>query len=272
MGYALTEIDLSLPAVTERCQRHGGTDIAYLAHHHQRFLTTLETFDRTWDRRRGARVLDVGAHWLHQAVMWRMAGYAVTALDLPLTLELPSVRSLAEAEGIRLLPNADLEHCPALAGVPDDAFDVVLFTEILEHLTFNPVRFWREIHRVLAPGGRIVITTPNYYAWNGRVWHWGRFLTGFGGGLSVDEILGTHTYGHHWREFARKELIRYFGLLSPDFVTVKALTMRNYYPRSGDRVPFAERLFERIPWLRPNLHLEIELVAKRHGIVIEPRW
>jgi len=44
---------------------------------------------------------------------------------------------------------------------PDDHFDVVLFCEILEHLTADPVAALKEIRRVLKPGGRLILTTPN---------------------------------------------------------------------------------------------------------------
>ena len=263
----------SLAELKDLIEGHGATDLDYLAHHFQRFASTLLEFDRSWDRARGIRVLDIGAHWLHQAVLWRRAGYEVTAVDMPITFEFDSVRRLAEAEGIPLVPNADLEHATGLKQLPDDSVDIVLFTEIIEHLTFNPVEFWRQVYRVLAPRGRILITTPNYYAWNGRMWDPKRFLSGFAGGISVDDILGTNTYGHHWREFSRHELIRYFCLLSPDFNTVKAKTMRNYYPAHADSTKrFLGKIFERIPGLRPNLHLEVELACKTHGIVIKPSW
>jgi 2-polyprenyl-6-hydroxyphenyl methylase/3-demethylubiquinone-9 3-methyltransferase len=249
----------------------GGTDIPYLRNHFERFRQTLLEFDRTWDRNRGVRLLDVGAHWLHQSLLWRRAGYQVTAMDLPVTMELSCVQTLARAEQIELIASPDLERADALAQFPDDRFEVIIFAEIIEHLTFNPVQFWKQIYRVLAPGGRIVITTPNYYSWNGRMWDMGRWLTGFGGGISVDEVLATHTYGHHWREFSRKELIRYFCLLSPDFNTIKAKTMRNYYAspdRRSRRV--IQAIFEMFPGLRPNLHLEIELANKSGGIVVQP--
>lgn len=264
---------LSLMELTDLFESHGGTDRDYLAHHYQRFASTLFEFDHSWDKARGIRVLDIGAHWLHQAVLWRRAGYEVTAMDMPVTFEFDCVRSLAESENIPLIPNTDLERAPGLKQLTDDSFDIVLFTEIIEHITFNPVEFWRQVYRVLAPRGRILITTPNYYAWNGRMWDPKRFVTGFAGGISVDGILQTNTYGHHWREFSRRELIRYFCLLSPDFNTVKAKTMRNYYPVPTDsKKRVLGHLMEKIPGLRPNLHLEIELASKTHGIVIEPHW
>jgi SAM-dependent methyltransferase len=43
----------------------------------------------------------------------------------------------------------------------DGTFDLVLFCEVIEHLVADPVHAVREIHRVLEPGGRLVLTTPN---------------------------------------------------------------------------------------------------------------
>lgn len=252
-------------------EQHGGTEEAYLADHYRRFAVTLETFRASWDAK-GGRVLDIGAHWLHQAVMWRQAGFEVTAVDLPGTFVVPSVRSIAQAMDIPLIPCADLEHAGALEAIPDSSMDVVLFTEILEHITFNPIAFWRQVHRILAPGGRIVVTTPNYYSWKGRAWQFARYLRGYGGGIPVDQVLGTHTYGHHWREYSRKEVLRYFQLLSPDFVPLTARLMPSYM---RSKVPWkgaAQWLLDRVPLLRPNLHVEIGLPAKERGIVATPSW
>lgn len=44
---------------------------------------------------------------------------------------------------------------------PDGAFDLVLFCEVIEHLLADPVHALGEIHRVLAPGGVLVVSTPN---------------------------------------------------------------------------------------------------------------
>ncbi|WP_019465412.1 class I SAM-dependent methyltransferase [Dyella japonica] len=250
---------------------HGGTPTDYLDDHYPRFRATLEEFKATWTKP-GKRVLDVGAHWLHQSVMWRQSGFEVIAMDLPGTLQHPSVRSLAGQMDIELLPCPDMEHAHELSALPDDSVDVVLFTEILEHITFNPVGFWRQVHRVLKPGGRILVTTPNYYSWKGRAWQPLRFARGLGGGISVDEVLGKHTYAHHWREYSAREVARYFQLLSPDFSTAKLRLMHTY--RLSD-VPWkrsVQRLLDLCPLLRPNIHAEIELTEKRSGIVATPSW
>src|SRR5262249_21256625 len=43
----------------------------------------------------------------------------------------------------------------------DGTFDVVVFSEIIEHLAINPVWTLAEIHRVLKPNGHLILTTPN---------------------------------------------------------------------------------------------------------------
>src|ERR1700761_5658848 len=47
--------------------------------------------------------------------------------------------------------------------VADDSCDIVMATEVLEHLP-DPVDFLREIHRGLKPDGLVVLTTPDVAA------------------------------------------------------------------------------------------------------------
>src|SRR6185312_3116196 len=118
------------------------------------------------------------------------------------TLDAGIVKDLAALHAITLLRNANLERPAALETLEDDSVDVVLFTEIIEHITFNPVAMWRAIHRVMRPGGTIVVTTPNYYALRGRALAPLRFLRGGGGGLTVDALIGEQTLAHHWKEYS----------------------------------------------------------------------
>ncbi|RME59786.1 SAM-dependent methyltransferase [Candidatus Parcubacteria bacterium] len=77
----------------------------------------------------------------------------------------------------------------------DQAFDLVTFTEVAEHLE-NYRAIIREIYRVLKPGGVILITTPNILNLKSRM----RFLvTGFWsmfGPLHVGETAIESTGGH----------------------------------------------------------------------------
>jgi 2-polyprenyl-6-hydroxyphenyl methylase/3-demethylubiquinone-9 3-methyltransferase len=253
--------------------RAGGTELPYLRSHYARFAATKREFDRTWTEGPGV-LLDVGAHWLHQALLWALDGWRVTAMDLPVTLDAAMVRSLAALHAIRLLPDANLEHPAALEALAADSVDVVLFTEIIEHITFNPVAMWRAIHRVLRPGGTIVVTTPNYYALRGRALAPLRFLSGGGGGLTVDALIGEPTHAHHWKEYSLAELTRYFARLSPDFRIAKRSRLMDYHAEgfvsAAGRTCMA--IESALPFLRPHLHLEIELPEKRSGVIADPVW
>lgn len=59
----------------------------------------------------------------------------------------------------------------------DGSFQFILCSEVIEHLE-NPGKMLSEVHRVLCPGGRVLITTPNHLelqrlVFRGAVW----FLT-----------------------------------------------------------------------------------------------
>ena len=50
----------------------------------------------------------------------------------------------------------------------DASFDAVVAGELIEHLA-RPEQFLKEAHRVLAHGGRLIITTPNRMGWLNRL-------------------------------------------------------------------------------------------------------
>lgn len=64
----------------------------------------------------------------------------------------------------------DAREIPESGELPFDpeSFDVVLATEVFEHL-FRPDEACREVGRVLRPGGSLVITVPNVAYWRRRV-------------------------------------------------------------------------------------------------------
>lgn len=49
---------------------------------------------------------------------------------------------------------------PPFSGISNDEFDLVIAFQVIEHIK-NDSDFLQEIHRVLKPGGKALITTPN---------------------------------------------------------------------------------------------------------------
>jgi len=82
---------------------------------------------------------------------------------------------------------------------PDGSFQLVLCCEILEHLPQDPIHMLAEIHRVLADGGLLLLTTPNAT----RIDNLARMLRGDN---VYEELSGYGTYGRHNREYTVAEL------------------------------------------------------------------
>ena len=71
-----------------------------------------------------------------------------------------------------------------MTGFPDGDFELVTFLEVIEHLD-DPGRAIGELHRVLAPGGYLVVSTPvPGIAWN-LIW---RIWTSLGPGKKWERI------------------------------------------------------------------------------------
>jgi SAM-dependent methyltransferase len=94
----------------------------------------------------------------------------------------------------------------------DGSFDVVVFCEVIEHLLTDPLFALKEIHRVLRPGGGIIVSTPNVARADNVV----RLAQG----LNVyDPYSGYGPYGRHNREYNRHELVSLLQFAGFDVLT-----------------------------------------------------
>jgi SAM-dependent methyltransferase len=59
-------------------------------------------------------------------------------------------------------PNVEFRKqlLPSLAGIPDNSFDFAVSFQVIEHIK-DDLGFLKEIHRVLKPGGQLLLSTPN---------------------------------------------------------------------------------------------------------------
>ena len=75
----------------------------------------------------------------------------------------------AFVEEVTCVDWADGEHIDRICDLNEplpfasDRFDTVILSDVLEHLP-DPAAAWREIARVLAPGGKILMNVPFYYS------------------------------------------------------------------------------------------------------------
>lgn len=91
----------------------------------------------------------------------------------------------------------------------DNFFDIVVFTEVLEHLPQSPFQTIEEIYRVLSPGGHILITTPNIARSINRA----KLLLGKSVTYPLSQVLeqegkGSNIYHRHNREYTTDEVAK----------------------------------------------------------------
>jgi SAM-dependent methyltransferase len=168
----------------------------------------LWRFLHTWGmvKDESGRLLELGAN--PYFITWLLREF--TDLDLVfanyfggpsgLCKQLLELRSRGETQSIPLdyhSFNLEEEAFP----FETSSFEVVVFCEIIEHLLMNPLHCLREIHRILVPGGLLVLSTPN-------VSRLGNVLSMVEGVNIYDPYSGHGPYGRHNREFNRHELHR----------------------------------------------------------------
>ena len=208
----------------------------YFGVHWTRFLTTLQWIGEEMPK----TVLDVGVFppLLFQAMLAnRYPGVEMAALwegPDPYHQEVRSRAGNFPGFNIMLFPaNSERDRWP----FEDESFDLVTAMEILEHLAINPDFFFTEAARVLKPGGRMLLTTPNIVSHRG-LWKVLNGLAPYSFGIFVPS---GGVYGRHNREYAPSELIE-LGHAS-GFETLR-LTTFDVYDRQIDP-SIAETLVER---------------------------
>jgi len=130
----------------------------YFRYHRYRFISLLETVLRL----PGKRVLEIGVNPGQFTEMLVQAGYTVSGTDL-----FPEHRAdfwqRLNVEVRRW--NIDSEEPP----YQPEQFDIILFSEVIEHLAHPPLEALEAFYTLLTPGGHLVISTPNQFYFKSRL-------------------------------------------------------------------------------------------------------
>lgn len=135
-------------------------DAGYVARNCKRFAETIRRMPAV-----GTRILDVGS----SPEFCLLLGLVAPHLEIVATDHMvwragqrPAIAGPEHAgNSSRLLFDCERDRFP----LDDNSFDGVLLMEVIEHLVSAPSRCLSEIHRVLRPGGWILVTTPNILSW-----------------------------------------------------------------------------------------------------------
>jgi len=207
-------------------------DLEYFNYHRNRYSRMASTLFEHLDE--GARILDIGSHYLHSSLILRKMGHVVEGMDVSEFWDLEFVSDRGSKFEIVPIIQDDLQHLSATE-LGDNRYDVILFTEILEHITFNPVNFWKEVHKLLKDDGLIYISTPNSLSAQGFLRALKNLVTFSGIGNGLEMIFSKVTYGHHWKEYSYRELKKYHKTLSDDFSTI--VRFYGYQPFDSSTLP-----------------------------------
>ena len=153
---AINRAAKEIVASSGNAKRHG----RYLEYHRHRLALDYDWIQKT--SRKKDKICELGASpfFLTRALV--NSGFAVYPVDFPT----PTLAVSATAAGLSSSPcNIETQPLP----FPDEFFDQIVFNEVFEHLRINLIFTAAEILRVLKPGGRLWLSTPNLRSLRGIV-------------------------------------------------------------------------------------------------------
>ena len=171
------------------------------------------------------RVLDYGAYFGNFSLLLGRMGFDVDAVDSYRTYEgvFDRPRDLLHNAGLRSFDFADVGH--DLHALESDSYDVVLCMGVVEHLPDTPRRLFASLNRVLAPGGQLILDTPNLVHLYNR--------QKLARGESVMPDLETFFYGQgpfegHHREYTFSELVWMLHQIGHTSISVESFNYSLY--------------------------------------------
>ncbi|HEX7241889.1 MAG TPA: methyltransferase domain-containing protein [Longimicrobiaceae bacterium] len=178
------------------------TDREYVGYHVTRYAYTLRLVGEYLDRigaspARPARVLDISPHFLTRLTHAFFGDRVV--LD---TLGWPDFR-ICPPELVNRHVQFDLNDADVPERWPEfEEHDLVLMSEVIEHLYTAPRQVLAFLRNFVKPGGYLIVQTPNAVAIRSR-------LLMLAGKHPFDHINEDRTQPAHFREYTLPELRRF---------------------------------------------------------------
>lgn len=110
----------------------------------------------------GSRTLEIGGYPFFLTLALKTKGFQITTVDKPTDIS----SKLSSSLGLEVV-GCDIEKDKL--PFPDNSFDIILLNEVFEHLRIDLIFTMQEIHRVLKPGGKLWLSTPNLKSLKGII-------------------------------------------------------------------------------------------------------
>lgn len=168
-------------------------ELDYFLIHRSRYQYILN-YIISLDLETGSKVLDIGCFPPHLFQALEKLGFVVYGIS-------------SKHEPIKSKRVISLNIESEKIAFKERFFDLIIFTEIIEHLLIDPRIYLKKIKKVLKKDGRLLITTPNAVHLKNRV----KVLIGKSSSFSLDQLYGTNLnndsiYFRHNRELTKEEL------------------------------------------------------------------
>lgn len=196
------------------------------------------------------RILEVGAFSGVLSTALRHCGFDVTAWDIPLFMKEQSLHEHYNRAGIHTAMG-NLAQLPL--EFEDGSFDMIVCSEVLEHLNFNPLPVFCEMNRLLKNGGHFLIGTPNHCNIVKRL----LLLNGQSIHNPIQHLVwqlnpsATFSIGLHWREYTASELMQMFSLTGFEVILHRYFRTSDNISKRFPRKQFVSLMYYLIPSFMP---------------------
>lgn len=212
-------------------------NLDYFSIHKNRYKNDLEIIEYYYKK---GKILEIGSFPCHLTYCVKRLGYPVIGLDI----NPKRVENFIKRHNLIVKEcNIENEKIP----FNDNSFDLIIFSEIFEHLRIDPISTLKEINRIVRPGGIMMLTTPNLYSLGKII----LFNLGKGFNNPYKEFEKLHTVGHmgHIREYSTKEIKQFLENTGFKVVKVKY----KVYNKSHRKIvgPILDLCYRIIPKWRP---------------------
>ncbi|MCJ7638252.1 MAG: class I SAM-dependent methyltransferase [Nitrososphaeraceae archaeon] len=174
--------------------------IAYL---NEAFNRIISTFELIPDKKNG-KLLEIGANPYFLTILIKKYKkyncFLINYFGENCSISSQTIENIKYGENhIFNFQNINIEKVPL--PFPEKYFDVVIYGEVIEHLTENPIFSLYNIHKVLRDDGILIISTPNVF----RYQNIKKFLIDKKNSI-YDPYSIYGIYGRHNREYSMYEI------------------------------------------------------------------